>query len=373
MLQPAVRAFVREELQPREAEVDLLDEIPDEMAEYLKKRSKEMGLWNLYAPEEYGGSGINTQGQCVLNDESGWASWVLRGLISGAGAFPILYHCNDEQKDRFLYPSLRGERRGCFALTEPNAGSDAQHIETTAIPDGDDVVINGTKHFITGGDKADHAIVFGVSDPQKRGRGGITCVLVEKGTPGFEVARIQQTMGLRGSHQVELSFRDVRVPRRNVIGEVGGGFKFAMSFLVGARLTLGAQFNGEAERCLSLATQYAKHRMTFGEPLANRQAIQWMLADTALEIYSSRCMVEDAARRSDEGQDVRVEAGMVKLHASEVVNRAVDRAIQVYGGVGYTTDTPLERIYRDARVYRIFEGASEVQKILITRSVLNRY
>ncbi len=263
-----------------------------------------------------------------------------------------------------------GEYIAAFALTEPEAGSDAANIRTTAVRDGDNYVLNGTKHFISNGPIADFVTVMAVTDKELRAKGGITAFIVEKGTPGFSVGQIHRKMGNRGAHQSELLFDHCVIPTKNMIGELGMGFKVAMKTLDATRLTVLATAVGMAERLLELSAQYAKIRVQFGKPIAANQAIQWMLADMATEIYAARNMMYHAAWKADQGQKFSTESAMFKLFASEIVCRCADRALQIHGGMGYMKDLVIERIYRDARLLRIVDGTSEIQRIVIARSVL---
>jgi acyl-CoA dehydrogenase len=260
-----------------------------------------------------------------------------------------------------------------FALTEPGAGSDAAAISTTAVKKENVWILNGTKHFITNAPRADVFTVLALNDKEKRARGGITAFIVEKGTPGLTIGKIFRAMGNVGSKPAEVIFEDCQVPEENIIGGpkmVGQGFRTAMKTLTEGRLTLSASMIGFAERSLSLARDHAKIRVQFGKPIAENQAIQWMLADSATEIYAATCMLYEAAARYDAEEKVDTQAAMVKLFASEMLGRITDRALQIYGGMGYIRESPIEHLYRDARMFRIVEGTSEIQRIIIARSVL---
>lgn len=369
-LQALVRRFVQDELVPLEPRVprEWEWELPDEVTTRLNVRARELGLWSLSVPTEYGGAGLGTLGLMVVEEELGrtLTPWDIPGEPSA-----ILYACNAEQRERFLLPVIRGEKHTAFAQTEPDAGSDPAMMQTRAILDGDDWVLNGTKRFITGAHRADFVQVFALTDPAKRQHGGITCFLVEKGTPGFQLARRQRIMGREAP--CELVFDDCRVPAANVLGEVGQGFKLAQTWLAAHdRLGLGPMAIGRAERALEMATEYAKSRVTFGRPLAERQAVQWMLADSLLEIQQCRLMVYYGAWKADQGQDIRIEASMVRLFAAEMQSRVIDRALQIHGGIGLSDELPLAAMYQHVRSYRITGGAAEIQRMILARHALNR-
>jgi len=283
----------------------------------------------------------------------------------------MLMACRGEQRERYLLPTVKGDLICAMAITEPGAGSDAASISTTARMDGNEWVINGTKHFISDGDIADYVIVMALTDKEKRARGGITLLLVDKGAPGFSVARRQPMMGHRGYGHAELAFEDCRIPAGNVLGEVGQGFKLIMESVSAIRLAhIGARCVGMARRVLELMRQHANDRKQFGKPIGDFQMVQQMIADSATEIFATRSMVLATAAEIDQGRDPRDKVSMVKLFASEMLGRVADRGIQVFGGMGYSKDLPLERIARDARVTRIYDGTSEIHRMLIARGVL---
>ena len=373
MLRQSLRKFIEKEVIPMEekADFDPDDGPPQELLKKVRKRAYELGFWAIDLPEEHGGGGLNTLGTCILREEvSKYFSSLTQGIFGGPeGPSKILLAGTDEQIRKYLVPVIQADQTCCFALTEPNAGSDAAAIETSAVKDGDEWVINGMKHFITNGPNADYAIVFAANDKEKRGRGGITCFLVDKGAPGFSLGRIQHTMG-GGEAQCELIFEDCRVPNENVLGEVGMGFIAAMTFLGGGRLTIAAGAVGMTERLLKASTEYAKQRVQFGKPIATKQAIQWMLADIATELFAARSMVYNTAWRIDQGEMAVKEMAMCKLYATELVGRAADVAMQIHGGMGYMKDMPIERVYRGVRALRIVEGTSEIQRFIIARALL---
>lgn len=368
-----VRRFVQEEIVPLEADLDPdASELPPEHRERLVKKVREMGLYGLDIPESYGGPGIDLMTRTLLAIEMAQHRAGLYapcyGVFGGAG-LAQLYEANDDQKERYLYPVLRGEKRGFFALTEPSGGSDpARAIRTTAVRDGDDWVLNGEKTFISGADKADFGITFARTDPSK-GRGGITCFIVDTDSPGFKVRRVVHT--LRSAHYAtELQFENLRIPHANVLGEVNQGFAIANDRLSRNRIPYAAGCLGVAILAQQMAIDYARTRETFGDVLASRQAIQWMIVDSELDIRQARWLTLEAAAKADRGEPFRSAAAMAKLVASEAASRVVDRAMQIHGGYGVTKDLPLERWYRELRIRRIGEGPSEVQRLIIARDLL---
>lgn len=365
-----VRRFVKQDLEPISQQVEDENKIPDEIVEKMR----ELGLFGLAIPEQYGGLELNTLGECMVYEELSKTNACFRTRIAtnnGIGAQGIVMEGTEEQKQRFLPRLASGEWTACFALSEPEAGSDAANIQTTAERRGDHWVLNGRKHFVTNGDIADVATVLTLTDREKRARGGITTFIVERTTPGYSVGASERKMGLHGVNTVELIFDDCRVPASNVIGEVGQGFKIAMRVLDKGRLAQGAVGVGAAQRLLELSTEYAQQRVQFKRPIAELQAIQFMLADMATQIYAGRQMLYHAATLRDQ-RDAPVvrEASMVKLFCSEMACRAADTAIQIFGGMGYMRDVPVERFYRDLRLTRIFEGTSEIQRLIIARELL---
>jgi acyl-CoA dehydrogenase len=369
LLRAQTRRLVDRELRPRTLEIERERRIPAEILAQLR----ELGYFGITIPERYGGLGLSTLAHLVVQEELGRAHAAINMLISGnngIGVMGLLLAGSESQKQRWLPRLATGEWIAAFALTEPNAGSDAQAIETRAIRDGDRFILNGTKHYISRGDIADLVTVFAVTDPATRARGGITAFVVEKGTPGFRVARIQESMGSDVIKQAELVFEDCPVPSENVVGEVGQGFATAMRVLDLGRLSLAARCLGTMEELLSLSVAHARTRVQFGKPIAEQQAIQHMLADTATDIALLRPGLYAAADRRDGGVAVTHDAAMLKLYASEALGRAADRAVQIHGGMGFMRDCVVEGIYREARMMRIVEGTSEIQRMLIARGVL---
>jgi acyl-CoA dehydrogenase len=338
---------------------------------------RELGLFGLSIPEAYGGLGLNTLGECLVYEELSKTNACFRTRIAtnnGIGSHGLVLDGTEEQRQRYLPRLASGEWTACFALSEPEAGSDAANIQTAAELRGDHWVLNGTKYFVTNGDVADVATVLALTDRAKRARGGITAFVVERTFPGYTVGTVEKKMGLHGTHTCELIFDDCRVPRQNVVGGdamVGQGFKTAMRVLDKGRLAQGAVALGAAERLLELSVEHARQRVQFGRPIAEFQAIQFMLADMATEIYAGRQMLYHAAGLRDRlGKTVTREASMVKLFCSEMAGRVADMALQIHGGMGYMQDLPVERFYRDLRLTRIFEGTSEIQRLIIARELL---
>jgi acyl-CoA dehydrogenase len=368
-----VRRFVREEIVPLEAKLDPdASELPREDFERLTQKVRDMGFWGLDIPAEYGGAGVDMVTRVLMAIEM---SQHRAGLyvpcygVFGTAGLAQLYEATEDQKQRYLHPMLRGEKRGFFGLTEPSGGSDpARAIRTRAVRDGDDWIINGSKVFISGADRAHFGLVFARTDASK-GRGGVTCFLVDTDMKGFHVRRVVHT--LRSSHYAtELQFEDLRVPNANVLGEVNGGFAIANERLSRQRVPYAAACIGVAVKAQELAIEYAKQRETFGAPLATRQAVQWMIIDNELDIRSSLWLTLAAASKVDRGEPFRTEAGMAKLVATEAGGRVVDRAMQIHGGYGMTKDLPFERWYREMRIRRVGEGPNEVQRHVIARDLL---
>jgi acyl-CoA dehydrogenase len=369
LLRSQTRRLVDRELRPRTLEIERERRIPDELIAKLR----ELGYFGLTIPERYGGLGLSTLAHLVVQEELGRAHASFNMLISGnngIGVMGIVLAGNEAQRQRWLPRLASGEWIAAFALTEPNAGSDAQAIETRAVRDGDRFILNGVKHYISRGDIAQLVTVFAVTDASTRAHGGITAFVVEKGTPGFRVARIQESMGSDVIKQAELVFEDCAVPVENVVGEIGQGFVTAMRILDLGRLSLAARCLGTMQELLDVSVAHAQNRVQFGKSLAQQPAIQHMIADTATDIAMLRPALYAAAQRRDRGEAVTHDAAMLKLFSSEALGRAADRAVQIHGGMGFMRDCVVEGIYREARMMRIVEGTSEIQRMLIARGVL---
>jgi acyl-CoA dehydrogenase len=363
-----VRTFVSKEIMPLEQTVLERERrhergLQAEELKALQDKAKESGFFGVQTPEEYGGMGLGALMSALIEVELG------RSFVQfkfGGDADNILFSANDEQKDAYLLPTINGEKHSCFAITEPGAGSDARNIRTTAVRDGDEWVINGEKTFITGGDIADFCLVFAVTDKEKGADGGVTCFLADRDA-GWTSTTID-TMGEWGP--AGLSFQDVRVPHSSILGEEGRGFELAMKWIGKGRYMLPARALGACERLVEMAMEHAQNRETFGAPIATRQAIQWMVADSAVEIEALRWLVLTAAWQVDNGRDSRQAQSMAKLYGGVKANEIVDRMLQIHGGMGYTRELPIERWYRELRLLRIYEGTDEIQRRTIARNLL---
>jgi alkylation response protein AidB-like acyl-CoA dehydrogenase len=374
-LQRNLGEFIDRELRPLELEGLNRDEdaIPVELRDRVRRRSAELGFYAADFPEDLGGSGLPQLGMVLLREAAARTGCRLAAFTTYGTEGPtgLLLSGTDEQKKKYLAPLISAEKSMCFALTEPEAGSDAQNIKTTAVRHGDRWVINGTKHFITNGAFADWALVFAVTDKDKKGSGGITAFIVEKGTPGFKVGRVQRGM-VESDGQVELVFEDCRVTDDQILGGadgIGMGFYAAMQFLAVGRLSIAAICNGMADFCLRLGLEHAKARKAFGRPIGKNQYIQGFLVDSLVEIKASKLMTYECAFRYDSGDPVVQDSSIAKLYSTEMIDRVVDRMIQVHGGMGWMRDLPLERIYRLARVFRLVEGTSEIQRYIIAKTL----
>ena len=366
----SVRRFVRERLVPAEEIVAETDAIPADIVREMKT----MGLFGLTIPESYGGLGLTMEEEALVMIELCQTAPAFRSLIGttvGIGSQGILMDGTPEQKDRWLPRLASGELIASFALTEPESGSDAASIRTRARCDGDHYVIDGSKRFITNAPEAGMFTLMARTDPAQKGAAGITAFIVGAKTPGISLGRIDRKMGQKGAHTCDVIFDGVRVPAANVIGGIEGrGFKTAMKVLDKGRIHIAAVCVGVAERLLRDTLRYAMERQQFGQPIAEFQLVQGMLADSRTELYAARTMVLDAARRRDAGEDVSTEAACCKYYASEMVGRVADRAVQIHGGAGYVADNGIERYYRDVRLFRIYEGTSQIQQIVIARGMV---
>jgi acyl-CoA dehydrogenase len=370
ILLDSIRRFVREQLVPHEQEVAETDQIPPALVAQMR----ELGLFGLSIPEQYGGLALTMEEEVLVAFEIARTSPAFRSLIgtnNGIGSQGILFDGTEQQKQHYLPRMAAGQIIGCFALTEPGAGSDAGSLTTSAQRDGDHYIINGTKRFITNAPEAGVFTVMARTDPLKKGPGGVSAFIVEKDTPGLSLGKIDKKMGQRGAHTCDVIFDNCRVPAANIIGgQEGMGFKTAMKVLDKGRLHISAVCVGAAERMLDDALRYAMERQQFGQPIAEFQLIQAMLADSKAEIYAARSMVLDAARRRDNGEDISTEASCCKLFASEMCGRVADRSVQIHGGAGYVSEYAAERFYRDVRLFRIYEGTSQIQQLVIARNMI---
>jgi acyl-CoA dehydrogenase len=370
LLARTARDFVETRLQPIEKQVEERDEIPAEIVREMAA----LGFFGLPFPEEYGGVGAGDLGYCLALEQFGRTSAAFSNLIgahTSIGSMSIYLGGTDEQKRRYLPDLTAGRKIAAFSLTEPSSGSDAASIQTTARQDGHRWLLNGTKIWVTNGPIADVVVVYAANDRAKGARGGITAFIVEKGFKGFRVGKVDEKMGLRGSKTGELIFEDCEVAAENVLGGAAGtGFRTALGALDIGRVSLAAGAVGTSQYLLELGIAHAKRRKQFGQPIAANQAIQWLLADSAVEVHAARLMVYDAAAKLDRGVRASREAAMVKVYASELANRVADRVLQIHGGMGYMKDSPVERAYRDVRILRIYEGTSEVQRMIIAEDLL---
>ena len=376
-LRDSFRQFLDREVRPVEEPYrqDLLEgryEWVKEERRKLRKRSAELGFWSLHMPEEIGGMGLSYLGQVLLFEEGTGHGLVLAHgesiLPVVAGPTPVYVDCTEAQREKYLAPLMTADKTTCFALTEPEAGSDATRIRTRAEKAGDDWVLNGRKHFITAGDEADFALVFAVTDPEKRAKGGITAFLVDTDTPGFTVTRTQRTMSPL-QNPVELTFEDVRVPGGNVLGEVGFGFYSAVKGINGARLQIAATALGIARDLLNRMIEHAGGRIAFGRPIGANQYVQGHIVDSFAELEQARLLVYRCADDIDRGADGRREAALAKLVATEMVGRVADRCIQVHGGQGFMTELGLEVWYREVRAMRLYEGTSEILRTNVAKTL----
>lgn len=369
LLKSSLREFVEKELWPIAEQVEESDEIPNATIDKMRA----MGLFGLPFSDEYGGAGIGEFGYCIALEELGRGSAAFSNLLGAhcsIGAMAMHLDGDPALKARFMPQLCAGEKLACFALSEPNAGSDAANIQTTARLEGDTYVLNGVKHFITSGDIADYASVFAVTDKPLGARGGITALWTDLDQPGVTRGPKDRKMGLYGSHTCELIFQDAKVPADQVIGKPGMGFMTALRTLDMGRLSLGAGCVGTAQFMLEKAIAYAKERVQFGSPIASQQAVQFMLADMATEIHAARNMVYHGAWKADRGERFSLEAAMVKRYCSDMAIHVVDRALQIHGGMGFMKETGIERVYRDARILAIYEGTNEIQRMIIARELL---
>ncbi|MDE3114836.1 MAG: acyl-CoA dehydrogenase family protein [Pseudomonadota bacterium] len=364
-----VRRFVREKCVPIEAKVAEDDRVPDEIVAEMRA----LGLFGLSIPEEYGGLGLSMEEEVLVGFELGHTSPAFRSVIGtnvGIGSQGVVMFGNEEQKAEWLPKLASGEVVASFALTEPGAGSDAASLKTRALRDGEDYVVSGTKRFITNAARAGMFTLLARTDPDKKGAAGISAFIVPAGTPGITIGKPEKKMGQQGAHISDVIFENACVPARLRLGGEGEGFKVAMQVLDRGRLHISSVCVGVAERLIDEAVTYARTREQFGQRIGDFQLVQGMLADCKTEAYAARCMVLDAAKKRDAGEVVTLEAACTKYFASEMVGRVADRTVQIFGGAGYVADYGIERFYRDVRIFRIYEGTSQIQQLVIARNLL---
>ncbi len=374
MLVDAVRSFVEHELQPHEAAVDRADAVAPELAAEIRRKALELGFYAVNMPAEVGGGGLDYVSQALFERELGHTSWALQVFVGRPSK--ILMACQGDQIGTYLLPTVRGERIDCFALTEPGAGSDAMGIRTRAVRAGGDYVINGSKHFISHAGEADYIILFAVTGEDEVGgrrRKRITCFLVDKDTPGLEIRRGPSCTSLRGYHQYELFFSDCRVPAAQILGEEGKGFDLANEWLGAGRVMVAANCVGRAQRAYAMAAEWAATRKQFGKPIGAFQGTAFKLADMATGLRAAELLMLYTADKLDRGTMTDADAAMAKVFATELLGRVTDDAVQIYGGMGLMDELPIERFWRDARIERIWEGTSEIQRHIISREVLREH
>lgn len=366
-----IRRFVSDRLRPLEEQVSEKDRIPDDVLEEMR----ELGLYGLSIPEEFGGLDLSMEDECLVAMELGQASPAFRsafGTNVGIGSQGIVMFGTEEQKRKWLPGIATGELVTSFALTEPDAGSDSASVQTRAVREGDEYILNGVKRFITNADTAHLFTVMARTDPDRPGAAGVTAFIVERDSPGITIGRPEKKMGQQGTRVSDVIFEDVRVPAFNRLGEEGQGFKVAMQVLDRGRLHISAVCVGVAERLIADSVAYATERKQFGRPIFDFQLIQGMLADMKTEAIAARALVLETARKRDAGENVTLEAAASKYYASEMVGRVADQAVQIFGGAGYVADHGIERFYRDVRIFRIYEGTSQIQQIVIARELKKR-
>ncbi len=367
----AVRRFVTERLRPLEAKVAEDDAVPEDVIEEMRQ----LGLFGLSIPEEYGGLDLSMEDECLVAIELGHTSPAFRSVFGtnvGIGSQGLVMFGTPEQKEKWLPGVASGALITSFALTEPEAGSDSAAVQTRARRDGDVYVLNGQKRFITNANKAALFTVMARTNPDVKGAGGISAFVVPRNLPGVSVGKPEKKMGQQGAHICDVIFEDVRVPADNRLGAEGEGFKVAMQVLDRGRLHISAVCVGVAERLISDCVAYASERKQFGQPIASFQLVQGMIADSKTESMAARALMLETARKRDAGETVTLEAAACKYFASEMVGRVADRAVQIFGGSGYVADHGIERLYRDVRIFRIYEGTSQIQQVVIARETLKR-
>lgn len=367
-----IERFVRERLVPNEERLATEGRLPDDILEEMKA----LGLFGLTIPEEYGGLGLTMEEEILVSIALGRTSPAFRSIMgtnNGIGSAAVVFNGTEEQKQKYLPKYASGEWISCFCLTEPEAGSDAASLKTTAVRDGDHYVLNGTKRYITNAKVAHTFNVMARTDPDNKGARGISSFIVERDTPGITLGSVDKKMGQAGSMTCDVIFEDCRVPAENLIGEEGEGFVTAMKVLDRGRLHISGVSVGVAERLIHDSLEYALQRKQFGKPIAEQQLIQGMLADSQTETYAAKCMTLETARKRDSGENVSTESSACKLFATEMVGRVADRAVQIHGGAGYMSEYAVERFYRDVRLFRLYEGTSQIQQIIIARNMMRDF
>ena len=364
-----IERFVRDRLVPAEEIMAESGKLPDDILAEMKQ----LGLFGLTIPEEYGGLGLTMEEEILVSIALGRTSPAFRSIMgtnNGIGSAAIVFNGTEEQKQKYLPKYATGEWISCFCLTEPDAGSDAASLKTTAVRDGDHYVLNGTKRYITNAKVATTFNVMARTDPANKGARGISSFIVDSDSKGITLGPIDKKMGQSGSMTCDVIFEDCRVPAENIIGEEGEGFITAMKVLDRGRLHISGVSVGVAERLIKDALDYAVQRKQFGKPIAEQQLIQAMLADSQTETYAAKCMIMETARKRDNGENVSTESSACKLFATEMVGRVADRAVQIHGGAGYMSEYAVERFYRDVRLFRLYEGTSQIQQIIIARNMI---
>ena len=367
-----IERFVKERLVPNEERLATEGRLPDDILEEMKA----LGLFGLTIPEEYGGLGLTMEEEILVSIALGRTSPAFRSIMgtnNGIGSAAVVFNGTEEQKQKYLPKYASGEWISCFCLTEPEAGSDAASLKTTAVRDGDHYVLNGTKRYITNAKVAHTFNVMARTDPDNKGARGISSFIVERDTPGITLGSVDKKMGQAGSMTCDVIFEDCRVPADNLIGEEGEGFVTAMKVLDRGRLHISGVSVGVAERLIHDSLEYALQRKQFGKPIAEQQLIQGMLADSQTETYAAKCMTLETARKRDSGENVSTESSACKLFATEMVGRVADRAVQIHGGAGYMSEYAVERFYRDVRLFRLYEGTSQIQQVIIARNMMRDF
>ena len=369
LLVRTIRDFVKHELMPLEDTVEAQGFLADDIATEIQQKSRDLGLYAVNIPTEYGGGGLSVFDWMLAEEQYGHTSDILIRRAFG-NVYEILLEGNAEQIETYLLPTVRGERTCSVAFTEPAAGSDAASIKTRAVRDGNDWILNGAKHYISDGLYSDFFVVTAVTDPDA-GYNGISTFIVEKGMSGFTIGRDQPMMGLRGTSHVEMSFDDVRLSKTHLLGPEGKGLKMALATLGRVRLAqVAARATGKATHIMDMMLEHARERKQFGAQIGTFQMVQQMLADSAMEINATRLALWQTTSRIDQGEDPRASISMLKVQAAEMLGHVVDRAVQIFGGMGYCRDLPIERYYRDARIYRIYDGASEIHRVVMAKALM---